>query len=292
MLPHALSSDACSLVPGEERAAVTVELELRGASVDARRLLPLADPLGRAPGLRARRSHLRRRRAAPPSRGAEPLRGRARGRGARCERKRERSGALVVDSEEPEFDFDEHGNVSDDRARASQTESHRLIEHLMIAANEAVARAARRARRAVPVPRARAPRARAHRAPGRPARLARGADAAAARAHVRRRRPPSCWARSPGASSEHVRRTGRGRMRARLARAALAQAGLLLARQPRPRGPALERATAISPRRSAAIPISSATARCSRRSAAASARRAPASWRSSARGPPNASARR
>jgi ribonuclease R len=35
--------------------------------------------------------------------------------------------------------FDEHGNVLDVRGR-SQTESHRLIEHLMIAANEAVAR--------------------------------------------------------------------------------------------------------------------------------------------------------
>ena len=32
MLPQALSSDACSLVPGADRAAVTVELELRGAA--------------------------------------------------------------------------------------------------------------------------------------------------------------------------------------------------------------------------------------------------------------------
>ena len=31
MLPEALSNDACSLVPGKERAAVTVELELHGA---------------------------------------------------------------------------------------------------------------------------------------------------------------------------------------------------------------------------------------------------------------------
>ncbi len=30
MLPHALSSDACSLVPGAERLAVTVEMLLRG----------------------------------------------------------------------------------------------------------------------------------------------------------------------------------------------------------------------------------------------------------------------
>jgi len=33
MLPHALSSDACSLAPGVERLAVTVELVLRGAEV-------------------------------------------------------------------------------------------------------------------------------------------------------------------------------------------------------------------------------------------------------------------
>ncbi len=33
MLPEALSNDACSLVPGAERAAVTVELEFHGAKV-------------------------------------------------------------------------------------------------------------------------------------------------------------------------------------------------------------------------------------------------------------------
>ena len=36
MLPHALSSDACSLMPDVERAAVTVELELDGAEVVSR----------------------------------------------------------------------------------------------------------------------------------------------------------------------------------------------------------------------------------------------------------------
>ncbi len=33
MLPQALSNDACSLVPGRDRLAVTVELELHGAEV-------------------------------------------------------------------------------------------------------------------------------------------------------------------------------------------------------------------------------------------------------------------
>jgi ribonuclease R len=54
------------------------------------------------------------------------------------QRKREQSGALAVQSQEPEFEFDEQGNVSDIGVR-DQTESHRVIEHLMIAANEAVA---------------------------------------------------------------------------------------------------------------------------------------------------------
>src|SRR5204862_4061330 len=34
MLPAALSSVACSLVPGEDRPAVTVELDLRGAAIE------------------------------------------------------------------------------------------------------------------------------------------------------------------------------------------------------------------------------------------------------------------
>jgi ribonuclease R len=46
---------------------------------------------------------------------------------------------LVLDSAEPEFVFDHTGNPSMILVR-EQTESHRLIEHLMIAANEAVAR--------------------------------------------------------------------------------------------------------------------------------------------------------
>jgi ribonuclease R len=67
----------------------------------------------------------------------EPLRA-ARAVAAQLQDKRERSGALVVDSEEPEFSFDDNGNVAEIVGRV-QTESHRLIEHLMIAANEAVA---------------------------------------------------------------------------------------------------------------------------------------------------------
>jgi ribonuclease R len=48
-------------------------------------------------------------------------------------------GALLVGSSEPEFEFDKAGHVVACRP-VPQTESHRLIEHLMIAANEQVAR--------------------------------------------------------------------------------------------------------------------------------------------------------
>ena len=136
MLPHLLSSDACSLVPGRERAAVTVELELYGASVTRtafHRSIIRSD--ARLDYERVDRIFAGGESAAEPWGAA--LRA-ARQAAAALERERERRGALAIESEEPEFEFDEHGHVVAVLPRA-QTESHRLIEHLMIAANEAVA---------------------------------------------------------------------------------------------------------------------------------------------------------
>jgi len=136
MLPLILSSDACSLRPHADRAAVTVELELRGAAVIRSafyRSLIRSDV--RLDYDRVDRIFAGREPAAEPWRA--PLAA-ARVLAAELQRRREQSGALVIDSEEPEFSFDEHGNVTEVRGRV-QTESHRLIEHLMIAANEAVA---------------------------------------------------------------------------------------------------------------------------------------------------------
>jgi ribonuclease R len=137
MLPAELSTDACSLLPGAERLAVTAELELHGARVkrasfyrstirsDARLDYERVDRIfaGAEPAQEPWSAPLTAARAAAAALG----------------RAREGRGALVVDSHEPEFGFDEQGNVSAIHARA-QTEAHRLIEHLMIAANEAVAR--------------------------------------------------------------------------------------------------------------------------------------------------------
>jgi ribonuclease R len=136
MLPAELSNTACSLAPGQDRLAVTVEMVIAGDSVRSaafhrsvirsdQRLdygqvdrifsgsLTAGDPWG--PGLAA-----------------------ARGASAALAARRASRGALEVDSAEPEFAFDQDGNVVGAEA-VEQTESHRLIEHLMIAANEQVA---------------------------------------------------------------------------------------------------------------------------------------------------------
>jgi ribonuclease R len=136
MLPHALSSEACSLRPGVDRAAVTAELEFEGDRVRRSvfyRSLIRSD--ARLDYEQVDRIFDGREQAAEPW--AEPLRVARRVARALAER-RERAGALVIDSVEPEFEFDPDGHITAIRGRA-QTESHRLIEHLMIAANEAVA---------------------------------------------------------------------------------------------------------------------------------------------------------
>jgi ribonuclease R len=136
MLPQELSAGACSLVPQRERLAVTVELELDGASVRSAafyRSIIRSDE--RLDYERVDRIFAGREQASAPWR--EPLAA-ARAAARALGQERERRGALVVDAEEPEFVFDQRGDVIEIFPRR-QTESHRLIEHLMIAANEAVA---------------------------------------------------------------------------------------------------------------------------------------------------------
>ena len=138
MLPHALSSDACSLMPGADRLAVSVELELELRSGRVRssafyRSLIRSDARLDYDGVD--RIFAGEDRAQEPW--AQPL-AQARAAAAALAGARERAGALKVESEEPEFTFDEHGEPVTIEPR-EQTESHRLIENLMIAANEAVA---------------------------------------------------------------------------------------------------------------------------------------------------------
>jgi ribonuclease R len=137
MLPKALSNNACSLVPGQDRMAVTVELSFDGDRVTQsafyRSVIRSDERLdyGRVDQIFAGRE-----------RAAEGW-----GEGLACARavasalaqRRAAQGALTLDSAEPEFEFDRQGNVVSIE-RIEQTESHRVIEHLMIAANEQVAK--------------------------------------------------------------------------------------------------------------------------------------------------------
>jgi ribonuclease R len=137
MLPQALSNDACSLRPHVDRLAVTVEMEIDGADVrsvafhrsiirsDARLNYDQVDEVFAG-----------RERAEAPW--AEPLAVARRVAAVLHDARQARGSALEVESSEPSFEFDDAGNVVAVH-HDEQTEAHRLIEHLMILANEQVA---------------------------------------------------------------------------------------------------------------------------------------------------------
>jgi ribonuclease R len=135
MLPPILSSDACSLVPDEDRLAVTSEIEISETG----------EPLSASFYRSLMRSDARldydeldeifAGRARPPERIAGPL-ALAREAAAALAGRRPRS-SLDVESFEPEFRF-EDGQVVGAHS-VQQTETHRLIEHLMVLTNERVA---------------------------------------------------------------------------------------------------------------------------------------------------------
>jgi ribonuclease R len=133
MLPEVLSNEACSLRPGENKLAVTVEMELDGADVTSvafHRSIVRSDrrlTYGEVDELFAGRV-----RAEEPW--GEPL-AIARELAAALHARRD---SLEIGSFEPSFEFDTDGDVTGVRYEA-QTESHRLIEMLMILANEQVA---------------------------------------------------------------------------------------------------------------------------------------------------------
>ncbi len=137
MLPQELSNGACSLVPNQDRLAVTVEMLVRGSQVVSAsfyRSLIRSDK--RLTYEQVDRVFAGVERA--PDEWGEGLAS-ARAAARALEQRRSAGAALVLESAEPDFEFDRKGNVIAVR-QVAQTESHRLIEHLMIAANEQVAR--------------------------------------------------------------------------------------------------------------------------------------------------------
>ena len=104
MLPEEISNRACSLVPGEDRLAVTVEMAMHGADVRSVRFLrSLIRSDARLTYERVDRVLEGREAAADPW--GEPLAA-AREVARALRERRARHGALEVQSAEPSFSFD------------------------------------------------------------------------------------------------------------------------------------------------------------------------------------------
>ena len=135
MLPQVLSSDVCSLVPDQDRLAVTSEIEIsetgEALSASFYRSLMRSDARLNYDQL----DEIFAGRARPAEAIAGPL-ALAREAAAALAGRRPRS-SLDVESLEPEFRF-EDGQVIAAHS-VQQTEAHRLIEHLMVLTNERVA---------------------------------------------------------------------------------------------------------------------------------------------------------
>jgi ribonuclease R len=136
MLPRALSDEACSLVPGVDRFAVTSEIELKGdGTVTAARFyrsVIRSDVRLDYDGLD--RIFAGKERAPEPVADAVTVARAA----AKLLDERFRGEALEVSGDEPEFTFDDTGHVEAAQV-VRQTEAHRLIERLMVLTNEQVA---------------------------------------------------------------------------------------------------------------------------------------------------------
>ena len=136
MLPPELADDRCSLRPNEDRLCVTVELPPAGEPHFYRSVIRS----------RARLTYAQaeRRDAEPKVAAALELTDHLT---AAMRERRFARGALRIESPEIAFAFDGHGGVA--RAwKESEPTAHRLVEELMIAANEAVARLLSTRRRA------------------------------------------------------------------------------------------------------------------------------------------------
>ena len=138
MLPEALSNDACSLLPHADRLTVTVRFDVAedGTVHRVRFVRSVIRSDERLDYPRVDRIFAGQEGAADPW--AQPLDA-ARAAARALARRRARGSALEIENPEPEFAFDRRGHVVA-MAPSLQTESHRLIEHLMIAANAQVAR--------------------------------------------------------------------------------------------------------------------------------------------------------
>jgi ribonuclease R len=127
MLPHELADDLCSLRPHVDRLCVTVEIAPDGKA-DFYRSVIRSD---------ARLTYGQAQRRDVPKGVLESVE-LADEYTAELRRRRFARGALRVETPEIVFEFDGHGGVAR-ASKESEPEAHRLVEELMIRANELVA---------------------------------------------------------------------------------------------------------------------------------------------------------
>ena len=148
MLPERLSNHMCSLLPGEERLCLVVDmvLDAQGRFLETEIYPALIQSAARLTYEMVQRCF----EGSPPKqlRPFVPMLATARVLAARLHALRAQRGALELQLSERRLEFDAQGVPSHIRL-SRQQESHRLIEAFMLRANEAVARYAER--RGLPV---------------------------------------------------------------------------------------------------------------------------------------------
>lgn len=148
MLPEALSNRLCSLMPNEDRLALSCIMHMQGAKVTDYEIVPSV--------IRSK-ARLVYTDVNAMFRGEEnnipeslcPMLNDMRALAHEIRRARERRGAIEFELPEPEFTLDQNGEPKKVRAR-ERWEAEKLIEDFMLTANETVARFVREAE--IPIP--------------------------------------------------------------------------------------------------------------------------------------------
>jgi ribonuclease R len=137
MLPPSLSAGACSLRPGEDRKTVTVEMEVddKGRVLSSRFYRSLIRSDARLDYEQVERMFKGQEAMTPGL--ADPLE-RGRNLAHTLREVRHQRGSLRIESTEPEFEWDENGQVTS-ADPSEELESHWYIENFMVLANEQVA---------------------------------------------------------------------------------------------------------------------------------------------------------
>ncbi len=141
MLPQELSTNICSLRPGEDRLVLSCIMQLDAEGrIESYEIVGGRDPLGCAHDLHrgARDSGGRCRDSRAVRQPCSEFRAHAASSPVLMNKRREERGSIDFDLPEPVIEFDEQGQMRG-VTKSERTWANRLIEEFMLAANECVA---------------------------------------------------------------------------------------------------------------------------------------------------------